>query len=363
MNTNTVWAVIGGGNGGQALAGHLALMGYRVRLYDIFGETIDTIDRQGGIQLTGVVEGFGQLALATTDIAMALDGADAIVVVTPATAHRSVAEACAPHLRDGQTVILHPGATCGALEFRHTLAACGLAAPVPVAETNTLIYACRATAPGHVSILGIKDHLQIATLPATDNARVAAPLQDAFPQTIPAESVLETSLGNANAVVHPAPTLLSTALIESPHEWRYYLDGLTPTIGRFVETVDNERLALGDAFGIALTPIVEWYRIAYGVEAATLSDAVRSNPAYAHVKGQKEVGTRYLLEDIPTGLVPMIELGRLMGIDTPRMEVVARLGCYLLEEDFFADGRGLKRLGLDGMAACDVTQYVTTGQM
>ena len=51
MSRNTVWAVIGGGNGGQSMAGHLALMGYRVRLYDIFAETIEAIDRQGGIEM------------------------------------------------------------------------------------------------------------------------------------------------------------------------------------------------------------------------------------------------------------------------------------------------------------------------
>lgn len=33
------WLVIGGGNGGQATAGHLSLMGKKVRLYDIFENT------------------------------------------------------------------------------------------------------------------------------------------------------------------------------------------------------------------------------------------------------------------------------------------------------------------------------------
>ena len=59
MNNNIVWAILGGGNGGQSLAGHLALMGYRVRLYDIFQQTVDAINEQGGITVSGVVEGFG----------------------------------------------------------------------------------------------------------------------------------------------------------------------------------------------------------------------------------------------------------------------------------------------------------------
>ena len=34
MNHKRIIAVIGAGNGGQAFAGHLASMGYKVRLYD-----------------------------------------------------------------------------------------------------------------------------------------------------------------------------------------------------------------------------------------------------------------------------------------------------------------------------------------
>jgi hypothetical protein len=43
------------------------------------------------------------------------------------------------------------------------------------------------------------------------------------------------------------------------------------------------------------------------------------------------------------------------------MELVAKLGEYLLEEDFFATGRTLKNLGLEGMSAKDFQQYLETG--
>ena len=65
------WTVIGGGNGGQALAGHLALMGFPVRLYDIVPETIDVIRGQQGIQVDGAVKGFGRIEFATTDLHIA----------------------------------------------------------------------------------------------------------------------------------------------------------------------------------------------------------------------------------------------------------------------------------------------------
>lgn len=361
MGRTTKWTIIGGGNGGQSLAGHLSIMGFSVKLYDIFEETIKAISEQGGIHVEGAVQGFGKLDVATTDIAQAVEGADIVMVVAPATAHRAIAEACAPVLSDGQIVILHPGATCGSLEFKQVLIAQGCSAQVTLAETNTLIYACRSPKPGFANIIGIKNDLIVASLPANDTAKVATLFKEAFPQVIAGKNVLQPSLGNANAIMHPAPSLLNTSLIESPHDWSYYYDGITPSIGSFVEELDSERMALADAFGVDLLPILKWYKVAYGVDKPTLSEAVRSNPAYDGIAGQKELRTRYILEDIPTGLVPMIELGKLSEVPTPRMELIARLGEYLVEEDFFTTGRTLKNLGLEDMSRSDLMNYIETG--
>ena len=136
---------------------------------------------------------------------------------------------------------------------------------------------------------------------------------------------------------------------------------MTPSIGAFVEALDRERVQLAASFGIEMVPIREWYRVAYGVDAATLTEAVRKNPAYEGIKGQKTLKTRYLMEDIPTGLVPMIALGKMQGIDMPRMAVVAELGQYLLNEDFFVTGRTLENLGLENMTSETFIDFIETG--
>lgn len=361
MNRENSWAVIGGGNGGQSLAGHLALMGFGVRLFDIFAETVEAIQSKGGIQVDGAVEGFGPLELATIDLADAVRGADIVMVVTPAVAHRSIAEECAPLLTDGQIVFIHPGATGGALEFRNKLNACGCRADITLAEANSLLYACRSNKPGQASIFGIKQELSVAALPANQNDRVLAALNAAFPQMTPAENVLATSLGNPNAMMHPAPTLLNTSQIESDRKWLYYWDGITPSIGRFVEAMDRERLALAEAFGLRLPSILQFYELAYGVRADTLSDAVKMNMAYEKVDGQKSLRTRYLLEDLPTGLVPMAALGRALGVNVDRMETIIRLGEYILDEDLTTTGRTIEKLGLAGMTVPEISRFLETG--
>jgi opine dehydrogenase len=362
MSKETVWTVIGGGNGGQSMAGHLAIMGYKVRLYDIFQTTVDAINNQGGIHVDGVVRGIGSLEYATTDIAKAVIGADVLVVVAPAINHKEIAESCEPHLCDGQIIIIHPGATCGAFEFKKVLDDSGSQVNCLISETNSLIYACRSSKPGFARILGIKQDLKIATLPASGNSRVLEVVKEAFPQIVGAKNVLETSLGNANAVMHPAPTILNTSLIESAHTWLYYWEGVTPTIGNFVVDLDQERINIGNAYGLELESIMDFYDKAYQVQGDSLSEVVRKNRAYEKINGQKDLRTRYLLEDVPTGLIPMIELGKMRGVDVSRMETIAKLAEFLLRDDFHATGRTLENLGLNNMEPDELDHFVQTGE-
>ena len=57
-----------------------------------------------------------QLDLVCEDVAQAVRGAQVIFVVLPAFAHAYVAQQLAGCLEDGQTVVVCPGATGGALE-------------------------------------------------------------------------------------------------------------------------------------------------------------------------------------------------------------------------------------------------------
>jgi hypothetical protein len=138
---------------------------------------------------------------------------------------------------------------------------------------------------------------------------------------------------------------------------------LVQKVGAFVEDLDRERVALGKSFGLDLLPVREWCRLACGGEGNSLSEVCRRNPAYEKIKGQKEFRTGYLLEDIPYGLVPMIELGTMQGLAMERMDLMARLGQHLLRDDsFIARGRTLKSLGMGDMSSDQFTRFIETGE-
>jgi opine dehydrogenase len=358
----TCWAVVGGGNGGHATAGYLAIKGFPVRLFDIAPDTVKAINKKKGIEVEGCLEEFGRLEFATLDIDEALDGADVVMVVAPALAHRAIAKNMAGHLKDGQIVFIHPGSTGGALEFKKVFEDEGCTADVVVCEAMSLIFAARLAEAGRVKILGMKDELMVAAIPSRKTDYVLERIKEAFPMMYAGKNVLHTSLENLNPVVHPGPSILNTSMIESGMDWKYYWDGITPTIGDFALQIDTERREVGKAFGLELKSIMEWYILEYSAGGKNLTEAVRNTKAYEGISGPNRVDTRFLLEDIPMGLVPMVELGRLGNVDTERMDTVISMGGFLLKKNLREDGRTLKRLGLDGMTIGEINRYLETGE-
>ena len=140
---SAVWCVAGAGNGGMCMAGHLGFMGFETRLYNRTDEHLNAVRWYGGVDLEGEVEGFGPVKVATSSIKTAVEAADVIMIVTPSTAHYSLAAIMAPFLQDGQIVVLNPGRTGGALEFREVLRREGCATKPVIMEAQTFLYASR----------------------------------------------------------------------------------------------------------------------------------------------------------------------------------------------------------------------------
>jgi opine dehydrogenase len=352
------FAIIGAGNGGQAFAGHLKLLGMSVSLYDVEKEKVEALQRTNRMRLFGAVEGEAVIDLITHDIGEAMQGADIIMVVIPAVYQNSIAQAIAPFLVDNQIIVLNPGATGGALEVRNTLRKSGAKAKVIVGETETLLYACRSIEPGVVQVYGIKDRVNVATLPAVQAPYVSKLLGIALPQFQPVESVLHTSLNNPNAMLHPTPTLLNAGRIESRSPFDYYSDGVTPSIAKVVEKADHERLAVAEALGITVPTIEQWYYECYRAEGINLYDIIQHVDAYKGIKGPVTLNTRYLFEDVATGLVPLSSLGRAIGVKTPTMDAVIELTNTLLDRNFWKEGRSLENLGLAGLRPDEIRALV-----
>lgn len=345
------FAVIGAGPGGLAIAGHLALLGHRVTLFNRTAERITDIRQRGGVRLTGVVEGTGRIELVTSDIGQALESVKTVIVVVPAFAHGDVAKRCSPYLRAGQTILLMPGRTGGAIEFARVLETMGVDKTVTVAEAQTILHTCRpGTQEGEVVVFSTKQHIPVASLPASKTDAVLELIAPVFPQFTKAESVLETSMGNVGAILHPAPTLLNVGWIETLRtQFLHYYEGITQSVADFIEQLDQERLAVAHSMGAEVLSVKEWLAAVYGVQGMSLHDAIQQNNAYRDIYAPKTIQHRYVYEDVPTGLVPMASLGKALGVDTPCMDVIIKLASFVCGVDFQAQGRTANKLGVTGL--------------
>lgn len=355
------WAILGGGNGGQAMAGHLSILGEAVRIYDVVPATVDALNQKGGIQVHHAMEGFGKLEFATGDIGTAMDGADIVMMVLPSIYHESMAKKMVPYLRDGMVVLLHPEASCGAIAFRKVMDDMGCTAKIVLGAAGTLLYSTRIQSHGDVYIYGIKSDVPMAALPASDNQKLTAAISTVLPSFKAVKNVLVTSIGNINAMMHPAPMLLNTARIEAdpfvPYE--YYHQGLTPSVGKYVEAMDQERIAVAAHLGITLRSIREDYVAMYqcGDKDTPLYQLCKNNPGYEGIMTASTLATRYVLEDIPYSLVAIQALAHTAGVATPCIDAIVQLGRTLLG-DKMDEGRTAPALGIDHMDREALLQYV-----
>jgi opine dehydrogenase len=366
MDTKPKFTVIGAGHGGKAMAAHLAILGFPVALYNRTPDHIAALASRGGIELEsfeGGPRGFGELNLVTSDIQEALSGADVIMVVVPSSAHAVIAQRCAPFLKDGQIVLLHPGRTCGALEFTKVIRDEGCSANVIIAEAETFIYASRSEGPAQARIFRIKEAVPLAALPATCTRQVLEAIHPAFPQYIDGVNILHTGLNNMGAIFHPSLTLLNAGWIETTHgDFQFYIDGVTPAVARVLEVLDRERVTVASALGIRARTAMEWLQMAYNTVGDSLHESIHNQPGYYGIKAPSTMNHRYIFEDVPMSLVPIASMGQQYGVSVRGMDSIIRLACITHRTDYWRRGRTMEKLGISGLSVTELTNYVNEGR-
>ncbi len=351
--------VVGSGNGGLATAFDFAFHGHTVRIFDSphFPDHVQEVAAAGGIHSTGAIEGFAEIAYSGDDVQTALDGAELVVLVGPAYSTEHQTDAVAPHLVAGQAVLICPASCAGAITFKRTARLALDDETITVGETSTLPYAVRIVAPGTVNIFHkLNDGVFVAGLPRSGTDRLLSMIQDVYPGARAAESVFQTTLQNGNPVIHPAVTLLNTGLIErTGGGFLFYEEGVTEAVGRAIEAVDRERLAIADALGVRVLSEPD-LGVAQGyMREANYSTGYSTAPGFLGIGAQNQLDNRYLTEDVGYSLVFLTDLARRVGVETPMMDALITMASVVLAQDLRAQSkRTLATLGLDGMSASDL---------
>ena len=356
--------VLGGGNTAFAVAANLTLAGWRVTLCELpaFRPMVEPILASRQISLDGVAQrGVATLHTVTTDFGAALAANELVLLIVPAYGHKPFAEACAPHLRPGQAVVLMPG-TLGSLEFARVLRERG-AAGVVLAETDTAPYVCRKSSPTSAHIWGVVNGLGLGVFAAGEGERVRALLEPCFPGLRLYPNVLACGLSAMNPVVHPAGVLLNAGRVEySRGDFYFYEEGVTPSVCRLIYAVDRERRAIGQALGLDLLPVDDAFHAAGFGPKGDLWATINGSRMLTQLRAPGTLETRWLTEDVPYGLAAWALLGEQLGVATPTLRALVDLTSAALGIDFWKSARTPRHLGIDGLSTEALLTYAQGGE-
>lgn len=346
--------VLGGGNTAFSIAANLALAGHEVLIWEhpAFAHTLDPIRETLTIRLEGAARtGAARIAQVTTDAATACAWSEVLLCSVPSYAHAAFVAELAPHLRPGHVWALLPG-NLGSLAVAQALDGYGVRGVI-LAESDTAPYVCRKSGPDQAVIWGTVGRLGIGVWPATQTDEVMPLIREFFPGAAAYAHVLEAGLSALNPVVHPPGVLMNAGRLErSRGEFWFYDEGVTPSVVRAIEALDAERLAVGRALGMELTPVAEAFAAAgFGPASSDLWAVINGSRMLTALRAPGQLDTRWLTEDIPYGVATWAAIGDALGVATPMMDALVTLASAALGRDLGSQARRLGALGLGGKSA------------
>jgi opine dehydrogenase len=336
-------AILGAGSIAYGNAALLCRDGHEVVLWSPSGRRTAALAAGAPLAASGSITGqFHPRAAATC--AEAIDGVEAVVIAVPGYAHRAVLEAAAPHLRPDQLVVFSSHMSLAALYLAQLLHARGVV--VPIAALGTTVTTGRQTAPDAVTVGSIRARLDVAVLPEAATACGLEVCRRLFgDRFVPRKGLSSIALSNLNPQNHLAIALCNLTRMELGERWGQN-GHITPAVARLIEALDAERIAIATAFGVEVRTIHEHFHLSFHVPMGPLAAmthelAQRPND----VSGPTTLNSRYVVEDVPFGLVPTIRLASLAGVPAPLHESGVALMSALYGRDFAAENDILPRLG------------------
>lgn len=342
VNDKTV-CVFGAGHQGLSMAAHLALNGVTVNLYNRTQEHIGKVIETSSVLCDGIVRGYSAIQKASSNIEDVIT--DVVMVTTPSCAHKYAAKVLAPFVHENMVIVLNPGRTFGAIEFAEELKKNGVRSLPQIAETQTIVYTCRKNGENSTSIFALKSDVKIAALKTSDiNVIMQAIPACLRAQFTPVDTIAYTSLSNIGMILHCAPVLMNIGWIESEKaDFKYYYDGISPSIARYLEKMDKERVSVAKALGYEVETLKDWLERTYHVQGNNVYECIKANETYKEIDAPPSLQTRYLFEDIPNGLVPIEYLGCRLGVATKNITTIIELANAVMQTDFREKGRRFSR--------------------
>lgn len=356
-------ALCGGGNGVHVFAPLALSKGLEVNIWAPFQD--EAHQMRSGAESSGGIECIFHhrqiKELPTTISAHAKDtipGADVIVIITPAFAHQKMLEEITPLINNNSSIVVMPSRS--GLEYQYHWFHLK-ERQSRLIGFQSLPWACRIEEYGkRARIFGVKKTQSVATLGGGVEEDFLVELGEILEIHLSLmESFLSLTLGNVGQIIHPG---IMYGLIKeygsqelTLDEIPFFYQGVSAQTAMVLEAISSEILAIRDAIvqksseELALCDVIsleEWLHLSYGesiLDPTSLQSSFATNRAYQGLKApvvKKGEGayaldkrTRYLVEDLPFGLLVTKGIGILCEQETPVIdEVILTLQEFLGRE-------------------------------
>ena len=352
-------SILGAGAIAYGLAVYLAEAGHDPMLWSPSGKRTEALAAGELLKATGAIETTVPVRIAK-DCKEAIATADVVMIALPANGHKKVMDAAAPYLREGMPVIISSHTSFGALYLSKQLAQRKVSLPIVVWGTTPVTG--RQSGPTEVHVASVRQKLDVATLPfdVMDHGfeLCTTLFGDRF---VKRDGLLAIALSNLNPQNHLGIALFNLTRMEKAEQWSQG-GNVTPAVGRFIEALDAERLTIAGHFGATVRTVQEHFSLSFHVPMDTVSEMNQQMDRQGRGGfGPTTIESRYILEDVPFGLLPTVFLGKISGNPALLHEAGIAIFSAAYGRDLKGDNDILPALGIQGMEKADIETLCRRG--
>jgi len=325
--------IIGAGNVGLTLGAYLSDKKNNIKIYKKGKIKEDKINFE--YSLGGAVNLKTRISLMTNDFKKAFEGAEIVFITLPAFCRKNYLKDLVEIVDKTIYLIFFPD-NYGVIELDNILKNSEKKDLFKYAGTNTFVYPCRKRSNNYSIVKGIKKEIFVSSTRRKWPEEILEILNEQWNIFLIKENYLEIQFLNMNPIIHPAVLLMNLGRIENEKgNFDFYNEGITPTIANLIESIDRERVEVGRACGMTLKPLLRVMKDVYNSDGENLYKALTQSKVHKDGLAPKSLNTRYIKEDIPYGLAPISNIGKIKGVDTPFINAFIDLANIVMKKDYY----------------------------
>jgi len=344
--------IVGAGSTGLGTAALVTSRGHTSVIWSPRGSRIDVSSDHLEVRTCGALD--TQVDGATVSSPAGLTSVEVIFFCDGSSGQKEVMDTTAPHLREEQTIVIVSHFSLSALYLSKLLAERGI---FPVILALSTPPRGGPIVDGEVPVSLFRQEIGVAALPASAAPRgvqlLRSILGDHF---VPSDDLIAITLNNPNLSINMAIALLNLTRIETDEPSDS--SGIDiECVGRLIESIDEERLAVATGYGVRVRTAGEHYIKSFpGLSEGTLYEKAKIVGAgIAGVTARpKSVRSRWLVEDLPFGTAAIIAIAEVARIELPLHVAGLALLSAATGRDYRRDNDLLSALGVKFMTAAEL---------